>query len=63
MLERLPQKLFVMIANKGTIDAYYDVSTELTELNIVEEGCRAKVGIYQLVETQTAINKTEFVKK
>ena len=59
-MKRLPQKLFATWEDVDT-DAWLRAATNVNELSEKEES--VTVGVYKLIETKVAINKTELVSK
>lgn len=57
-MKKLPKKVFVAWQEEGTENEYLVVSTNVEML--VEQGEQKSIGIYELKETKTAVNKTEF---
>lgn len=56
---KLPKTLYVFIENAGTQDEF--INTSRTVDDITTEDGEMKVGVYELTEMKTAVNKTELL--
>jgi hypothetical protein len=56
---KLPRILYAFIENAGTQDEFINTSRTVDEIT-TEDG-EMKVGVYELTEMKTAINKTELL--
>lgn len=60
MSKKLPLRVYVAWQEEGTDGEFVGASTNVTTL--VAFGQQIRVGIYELCEVKTAVNKTELVK-
>ncbi len=59
-MKKLPKKIYVAWRGEGE-DTYLQATTSLDENGLAEYGDSVQVGIYELKETKTAVNKTELI--
>ena len=58
-MKKLPKKVFIAWQEEGTETEFLEATTSVNEL--VDQDQECKVGLYELKEIKTAVNKTELV--
>ena len=56
-MKKLPKTLYVAYEEEGTDNEYLNCSESYTTLAEIDD--KRKVGVYQLVEVKTLVNKSE----
>jgi hypothetical protein len=59
-MKKLPKRIYVAWQGEGK-DAYLESTTNLDDNGMADYNDSVQVGIYELKEVKTAVNKTELV--